>query len=206
MRSRVVSVILASIIIFTGTVTAVERHVPSEYSTIQAAIDTSSNGDVVIIAPGIYTGTGNKNITYLGKAITVRSADPYDQSVVESTVIDGEGEIGGEWDNTGFIFNSGEGPDSILSGLTITNCVGGDGGGIHSTSNPTVSKCKFINNTAIADGGGIYNTGNMIIADCVFINNGTVILLTGGIYNEGSIDVSNCTFINNYGVTLYNQT
>jgi hypothetical protein len=33
---------------------AVDRHVPSQYPTIQLAIDSSSSGDTVVIAPGIY--------------------------------------------------------------------------------------------------------------------------------------------------------
>lgn len=49
-------------------------HVPGDYATIQAAVDAAVNGDVVEIADGVYTGAGNKNLDFGGKAITVRSA------------------------------------------------------------------------------------------------------------------------------------
>lgn len=36
-----------------------ELRVPAEYATIQAAVDASVDGDVVLIADGVYTGAGN---------------------------------------------------------------------------------------------------------------------------------------------------
>ncbi|MHC4217776.1 MAG: hypothetical protein ACYSU7_04890, partial [Planctomycetota bacterium] len=43
-------------------------------ATIQAAIDGTVSGDVVMVADGIYTGPGNKNLDFEGRLITVRSA------------------------------------------------------------------------------------------------------------------------------------
>ena len=64
-------------------------HVPGEYSTIQSAIDAAEDGDIVLVADGTYTGSGNRDISYKGKAITVMS-----ENGPESTVIDCEGS---EW-------------------------------------------------------------------------------------------------------------
>ena len=40
---------------FAGSAFATDRHVPSGYSTIQAAVNASASGDVVVCAPGTYT-------------------------------------------------------------------------------------------------------------------------------------------------------
>jgi len=57
-----------------------------DYPTIQAAIDAASDYDVVVVADGNYTGEGNKNLDFGGKAITLRS-----QNGPEKCIIDCEG-------------------------------------------------------------------------------------------------------------------
>jgi hypothetical protein len=90
------------------------HNVPSEYATIQAAIDASVNGDTVVIAPGTYTGTGNRDIDFRGKAIAVRGSTGNSNDCV----IDCNGSAAEP--HRGFLFQSGEGHDSRLEGLTIT--------------------------------------------------------------------------------------
>jgi hypothetical protein len=150
-----------------GIAAAVERYVPSQYSTIQAAVDAAVNGDTVIIAPGTYTGYGNTDIDFKGKAIMVRS-----ETGPESCIIDCQGAE--EEPHRGFYFHNNEGPDSVLSGLTIINGWADDGGGIYcSESSPTVKNCIFSGNSSVDFGGGMFCQRNcsLNLSNCAFVKN-----------------------------------
>jgi len=158
------------------------RLVPSVHPTIQAAIDAAVNGDTVVIAPGIYTGDGNRDIDFLGKAITVRSIDPNDPDIVAATIIDCNGTEAEP--HRGFIFQfpNGERPRSIpcpvLAGLTIRNARApfnsgiSRGGGIYCDgSNPMIQSCILRQNMAI-EGTAIYSLrGNPTISKCIITEN-----------------------------------
>src|SRR5437870_11939876 len=92
------------------TARAATINVPAGQPTIQAAINAAANGDTVLVAPGTYY----ENINFMGKAITVTSSGG--PSV---TTIDG-GAAGSV-----VAFTSNEGTNSVLSGFTITNGLGG---------------------------------------------------------------------------------
>lgn len=186
-----------------------QRNVPSQYSTIQAAINASSNDDVVIIAPGTYTGDGNRDVNFLGKAITVCSTDPNDPCIVAATIIDCQGT-----NHRGFDFIYNEGRTTILEGLTITDaniavvCEGGAGIYIDGAS-PTINKCAVTNNHAqltpgslcFCFGGGIFIGGsgnNPLITNCLINGNSVGDWgLGGGIYCAGQATISNCLITNN---------
>ncbi|MGD8451882.1 MAG: right-handed parallel beta-helix repeat-containing protein [Phycisphaerae bacterium] len=142
------AVVLCSLIL--PAAWAEELHVPATYFTIQSAIDAAQPGDEVIIAPGTYTGLGNREIDFLGKAITVRSTDPDDPAVVAGTVIDCE------HSGIGFWFAHGEGPESVLAGLTITSGRGDAGGAVSCYEcSPTFINCVFSQNSA-GQGGALF--------------------------------------------------
>ena len=53
------------------------------YATIQSAIDASSDGDMIIVRDGTYTGTGNRDIDFKGKAIHLKSENGPDTCIVD---------------------------------------------------------------------------------------------------------------------------
>ena len=79
-----------------------------DFPTIQEAIHAAEDGDIIELTDGVFSGTGNRDISYLGKAITVRSqnGDPH------SCVIDCEGSPAEP--HRGFNFCSDETAESVL--------------------------------------------------------------------------------------------
>lgn len=181
----------------------VNRYVPSQYSTIQAAINVSTEDDTIIVDANTYY----ENVDFLGKAITLRSTDPCDWSVVGATVIDPDSGFGVE-------FSSSETSSSVLKGFTITGATIG----VHCNSaSPTISNCRIVVNSSkginctnysdatirnckIQDNGcgivcGYYSSPE--ISNCVISGN-DVTGSGGGIYIGASApNITNCTIVNN---------
>ncbi len=57
--------------------------VPEDHPTIQAGIDAVINGGTVLVANGIYTGEGNRDLEFHDKSIIVTSAGGPDQCIIE---------------------------------------------------------------------------------------------------------------------------
>jgi hypothetical protein len=75
-RTTLLSVLAACTIV--GAAYGETRVVPSEYGSIQTAINACSDGDTVLVKPGVYF----EIINFQGKDITVTSTDPDDPRVV----------------------------------------------------------------------------------------------------------------------------
>ncbi len=150
------------------------------FATIQEAIDTAADGDVIMIEPGTYSGRGNQDINLQRKAIRVQGTDPEDAAVVEATVIDcGATESD---PHRGFYVNNFTGK---IAGLTITNGLASAGGAIYCENSALVlEKCHIVDNATLAgtdkgeaDGGpgaGIYcEASTLEIVDCLISGNVT---------------------------------
>jgi len=173
--------------------------VPYDQSTIQAGIDAASDSDTVLIADGTYTGDGNKNLDFKGKAIIVQS-----ENGPTNCIIDCENE------GLGFYFHTAEGNDSQLVGVTVTNGYTGFGGGIRvSDSSPTIDTCFITNNeTHQGHGGGVSISGSssIILKNSTISNNnseggggGISIFQT----NNEEINVINCHISGNTAISEF---
>jgi hypothetical protein len=185
-------------------------HVPTDQPTIQAGIEVATDGDTVLVAPGTY----NEQIDFLGKAITVRSRDG-----AEVTIIDSEGESTWvDWPYGPVVrMIGGEGADTVLQGFTVTggqagsagsagysgiwceglaptirDCIvsgnsGGLGGGV--LGNARLERCTIRDNDALpyGEGGGVH--GQPTLIDCV-VNGNRSGGVGGGIFAAGS-----CTLV-----------
>jgi len=114
---RITHVVVLFLILpaLTATLPADTLNVPSgSYPTIQSAINAAFDFDVVLVADGIYTGPGNRDCDFLGKAITVRSASGAALCIIDcqATELDM---------HRAFTFQNGESPDSVVQGFTIRN-------------------------------------------------------------------------------------
>ena len=167
------------------------HRVPTDYGTIQAGIDAASEGDTVLVAPGTYTGEGNKELDFKGVDRVLRS-----EGGAEVTIIDCEGE------GKGASFVGGETAASVMSGFTIRNGLSAESGGIYCvSSSPTITKCTISGNAAsdYEAGGGIYcDSSSSSIQNCVVIDNSGG-SSGGGIacFGSSSTAISDCTISGN---------
>ena len=103
---------------------AIVINVPEDFETIQAAIDESEDGDIVLVQPGEYF----ENININGRNISVGSLFIIDGDPghIGETVIDGN-----ENGNVVMIENTNGVGGAALNGFTITNgSANGFGGGL----------------------------------------------------------------------------
>jgi predicted outer membrane repeat protein len=163
--------------------------VPDEYHTIQAAIDAAIDGDEVVVADGVYTGVGNRDLDLGGRAITVRSDNGPGQCVIDAQIA-----------SRAFIFQNAETPSSVIDGFTIRNGRAVNGGAIlcEWESSPTIRNCHFLENSAQEWGGAIVCDIDCdpLIAGCVFSGNKALLGgAIGGYFSD--MTVTDCEFIGN---------
>jgi hypothetical protein len=176
-------------------------------SSIQTAINTaqggSFNGDDVTInvAAGTYTENDSVNASLLN-SLTIAGA------VASSTTVNGN--------QAGTVITIDSGTVTI-SGLTITNGNGANGGGIsNETATLYVTDDTISGNSANGNGGGIENgdhgyTGTVTVTDSTFANNSANYgngfgdggaIVNGDENSTGTLAVTDSTFVNNSASSL----
>jgi predicted GH43/DUF377 family glycosyl hydrolase len=160
-------------------------NVPADVPTIQAGIDSASDGYIVLVNEGTYY----ENINFKGKTITVASRYLVDgdTSHISNTIIDGSQPTNPDSGSVVY-FVSGEDTNSVLCGFTITGGSGTivpvydyrGGGGIYCfNSGCCIESNRIVNNfvtyTNEVMGGGIgvdaMTPPYVILKDNQIINN-----------------------------------
>jgi len=165
--------------------------VPSEYPTIQAALDTSIAGDTILVASGTHFGNGFRDLYWSNHWFVLKSEEG-----PENTIIDlGEGE-----GDRRFLYMDYYADYSriVIEGFTFYNSYSMDGAGsvfYFDGAAPTVTDCVFDKNY----GSAIYcMNANPTITDCRFVDNHT--FSYGGAvycYSSSSPTFTNCSFKGN---------
>ncbi len=147
-------------------------HIPADYATIQAGISATQPGDTVLVAPGTYSGPGNRGLDFGGTDLVLRSTAGADATVIDCAASEAD-------PARGFYLHNGETAAAVIDGFTIINgyvtglSPAGYGGGIccNGTS-PTLRNCIFQENHAWL-GGGIHCTSSAhpLIENCTIRNN-----------------------------------
>ena len=163
--------------------------------------------DITLVAPGTYTGDGNRDIDFKGKAITVKSEQGPETCIIDCQGTENE-------PHRGFDFHSVEGLNAILDGFTVTGgFVSGilqTGGGVRCQKadtdridvSPTIVNCIFQKNTAVAGGAiGLYGS-QAVIGNCIIWNN-MAVDSGGGVYcaYRSGPKITNCTIYGNHART-----
>ncbi len=162
------------------------RIVPSQYPSIQEAIQASYDGDVILVENGEHNALGSVSyqgwvgIDFCGKSIVVRSLNGPSNCILNP--------------NRGrsVYFHGFETKAAVLSGFTI-KCGNVDlGGGIYlEDSSPTIENCIIERNVAIQGAGVFCINGSPFVKDCIIRNN----TAEGG-YGGVLVSGSNAVFLN----------
>jgi len=134
-------------------------NVPADQGTIQAGIDIAQEGDTVQAADGDY----NECLNFGGRAIVVRGNPEFPENVM----------IDANANGPVVTFDHGERGESVLSGFSLVNGRGQNGGGIALSGTSPTLEHLYIAQCVSNIGGGICISGGGLptLNDIVLVNN-----------------------------------
>ncbi len=174
--------------------------IDAPFNTIQRAIDFGISGMTINVADGVYSGEGNENLDFDGKAIILTSVNGRWNTIIKASTENSQG----------FIFFAGETNLTVVKGFTISgfklaietaidsspkfeNCLI-RGSNIAAecldNSSPIFTGCSIVENDE-----GLVGFGASIVTiiDCDFINNDEAVISIG----ENETRISRSRFSDN---------
>jgi hypothetical protein len=135
-----------------------------DFPTIQDAVDAIHDGQVILLASGVFQGAKNYDVHLAGSDITIVSQ----VSSADACTIDCQGSA--SYPRRAFIIDQGESRDLEIKHITIRNGYGYEGGAIYcEASGPYLYGMVFDNCKAAASGGAIHlETAYAQVVDCEF--------------------------------------
>lgn len=154
--------------------------VPSDFSTIQAAIDFAGSGDTVLVGPGLHTG----RIDFAGKDVVVKSEAGPEMTMLQTE--DGNPVVRLTRDESRAAVLEGFGFQGIHDNEELIR--------VDSLSSPTIRNNRFLYNSAQFTLIWV-DSGRPLIEKNVFFNNEVGNACIGIV--EDSSEIRNCTFHSN---------
>ncbi|GAB5496078.1 MAG: hypothetical protein Phyf2KO_11580 [Phycisphaerales bacterium] len=189
-----IALLLCCVQITSQSARADELLVPSQYASIQLAIDNAADGDEIVVSPGTY----REFLDTLGKRVHIRSLDPDDPMVVSQTVLSADIDSDGVGESSVVWAVSGETTDTIVEGFTVTQGRFPAGSAFFVfESGLTIRNCRIHQNESTGDtlGGAIACLdGTLAVQDCTFAQN--IVHLRGSdIYmTDSDVELLACDF------------
>ena len=195
--ARAIAVAVVAIAIFASPAAATTHHIDwtggGDYLTIQEGIDAASEGDTVLVAPGTYTGEGNRNLIFGYKNLVVMS-----DAGLGGTTIDCESA-----DRAFYLYNTGQDTTSVIKGFWIRNgyTTNFSGGGLLFYGvGAIVEDCLISDCVASHNGGGLsvgYSPIPVKVRNCVFERNTAALRGGGALIDHTSAAIRRCLFRDN---------
>jgi hypothetical protein len=157
--------------------------VPADQPTIQAGINAASDYDTVLVAPGTYTGTGNRDISFLGKSVKLISEEGTEVTIIDCQSTSQE-------PHRGALFDDYETSQALMRGFTIKNA----SEAIRAyRSSPTIRNCVLGENTVV---GLVCKTNCNSLVDSVTVSGCS----SSGLWiQQSSPTFTSCEIASNYG-------
>ena len=167
------------------------------FLTVQAGVDATADGDVVLLLDGVYSGAGNTMIEVSERAITIASASSDPTAVVLTCA--------GVPDTRIFNINQAPQGPTTIAAMSMVGCQTDEGGAMKITtisaaeqdesSVVSVVGVVFQNVNSTGQGGAIYSSlrTQVTLRSCFFVlcySNGGVVSHT----DAGLLFITDCTF------------